>query len=432
MSKRALIPLFLSIFIFLVALIIYIIKNDSNEYIMLEINHYEIAMNIQKIKIEVLDNEIEQYVREQKKQFFHSIDITPYNSVAIDINSEINTTNNIMSLVLTTEIKNNNYIRKNKKTIYYNLETNEIIDLESYLTSQEYLQIISNLSYHYVLAYLMNNNLIIDESIVKEATTNLENYKFTDSGLEMIFILKNDVDVETKITIPYAEINYILKEQYKKPSQEPYRRDLEQFKNKKLIAFTFDDGPDEYTTNILLNGLSKYNAKVTFFVLGNKVNSNSAVLKRAYEEGNQIGSHTYNHKNLLLLNQNHIELEINHTATVIREIIGIEPNVIRPPYGNINKTIKKYIDVPIIMWNIDPLDWKYKDKETVKNNIVSEAEDGDIVLLHDIYLTSVEGALLAMEELYNQGFAFVTIEEMAKLKGTEWEQGKNYYKFYSK
>lgn len=428
MSKKAIIPLMISIAIFLIALAFYIIKKDDGSQPVLEINYYDIKFNVQKTKIEKLDEQIISYIYDQTKQFLRNMDIASPNNNKINIDSDISSNDNIISVILYSTIQANDYVKRDRKTIYYNKDTNEIIKLQSYLNSEDYLQIILNLSYHYVLAYLKHNNIAIDENNVSTAINNLENYKFTDSGLELIFIL-NNVDIEVQITIPYAEINYILKDEYKKTVQQKFQRDLEQFRDKKLIAFTFDDGPDEYITNILLNGLSKYNAKVTFFVLGSRVNSNSNVLKRAHEEGNQIGSHTYNHKNLINLNQNQIMLEINHTATVIKEIIGEYPTVIRPPYGNINKIIKNYINVPIIMWNIDTLDWKYKDKETVKNNIISQAEDGDIVLLHDIYLSSVEGALLAMEELYKQGFAFVTIDEMAKLKGIEWKQGKNYYKF---
>ena len=250
-----------------------------------------------------------------------------------------------------------------------------------------------------------------------------------EAGLELSYIIKQPQDLKTSIHLSYDQINSYLKSEYQKKVDYSIKRDLTPFAGKKLIAFTFDDGPNTATTEVLLNGLSKYNAKVTFFVLGNKVNSNSTILKRAYDEGTQIGSHTYNHKNLIKLNEAQIKAEINNTASVVKNIIGVEPTALRPPYGNTNAYVRNNVNVPIILWNIDPLDWKYRDKNIVKENIVKNAKDGDIVLVHDIYMSSVEGALLAMEELYKNGFAFVTIDEMMQLKGITWQKGKYYYSF---
>ena len=210
---------------------------------------------------------------------------------------------------------------------------------------------------------------------------------------------------------------------------KPTERNLDDFKNKKLIAFTFDDGPNTSTTSRLLDGIKEYNAKVTFFVLGSRVNSHQEVLKRAYEEGNQIGSHTYNHLNLLLLSDSKIIEEISKTDEAIKNIIGTSPELLRPPYGNVNDNIKQLSSKYIINWNVDTEDWKLKDRNLIKENILKNARDGAIILLHDIYTESVEGALLAMEELEKEGYAFVTISEMAKLKGVTLDYNKTYFNF---
>ena len=210
---------------------------------------------------------------------------------------------------------------------------------------------------------------------------------------------------------------------------KPAERNLDDFKNKKLIAFTFDDGPNTSTTSRLLDGIKEYNAKVTFFVLGSRVNSHQEVLKRAYEEGNQIGSHTYNHLNLLLLSDSKIIEEISKTDEAIKNIIGTSPELLRPPYGNVNDNIKQLSSKYIINWNVDTEDWKLKDRNLIKENILKNARDGAIILLHDIYTESVEGALLAMEELEKEGYAFVTISEMAKLKGVTLDYNKTYFNF---
>ena len=196
-----------------------------------------------------------------------------------------------------------------------------------------------------------------------------------------------------------------------------------------MIAFTFDDGPNNKTTSRLLDGLGEYNAKVTFFVLGSRVENNKEVLKKAYEEGNQIGSHTYNHLNLFLLNDEEILSEVNATNSVVEEVIGVRPNLLRPPYGNINDHIKSLANMHIINWDVDTEDWKLKDRNLIKDKILADAHDGAIVLLHDIYTESVEGALLAMKELEKENYAFVTIEEMVQLRGVNLDYDTTYFNF---
>ena len=205
-------------------------------------------------------------------------------------------------------------------------------------------------------------------------------------------------------------------------------RNLEQLKGKKLIAFTFDDGPNNKTTLKLLEGLEKYDARVTFFVLGSRVNNNKESLVKAYETCNQIGNHTYNHFNLLKQNTTTITNEINTTNLEVYNIVGEYPTIIRPPYGNTNSNIKNIGNMPTILWNIDTLDWKYRNKDRISNEIIEKAHDGAIVLLHDIYSTSIEGALIAMEELKDE-YVFVTIEEMMLLKNIEIDKNKTYYNF---
>ena len=145
--------------------------------------------------------------------------------------------------------------------------------------------------------------------------------------------------------------------------------------------------------------------------------------------GNTIGSHTYSHSNLVKLNDYDIINEIKKTNDNIKNIIGENPIYLRPPYGNTNKNIKKLSNMNTIMWDLDTEDWKYKDKEKIANYIIDNAHDGGIVLLHDLYETSIDGALLAMEELSKEGYAFVTIEEMIKLKNIELDKEKSYYYF---
>lgn len=208
------------------------------------------------------------------------------------------------------------------------------------------------------------------------------------------------------------------------PDREAYLNEIKG--NKKLIAFTFDDGPTNNYTNKLLSSLDKYNARVTFFVVGDRVSKYSKTLKRAYDMGNEIGSHTYNHKNLAELKPEELEKQIEKTNQAVKSVIGVTPGLMRPPYGSYDDKVKTAAKVPVIMWSLDTLDWKNRDKNKICENIVKNAHDGSIVLMHDLYETTVDGAIMAMDKLQHEGYAFVTVSELAQLKGKTLEPGKVY------
>ncbi|MBO5095823.1 MAG: polysaccharide deacetylase family protein [Bacilli bacterium] len=205
-------------------------------------------------------------------------------------------------------------------------------------------------------------------------------------------------------------------------------RTIEQLQGKKLIAFTFDDGPNNATTLKLLEGMKKYNARATFFVVGSRVERHKESLIKAYMYCNQIGNHTYNHYNLKKKKDNVIINEVNKTNVAINNIIGQYPTLIRYPYGSSNEKVRKLGNLPTISWDVDTLDWKYRDSNKIAKKIIDNAHDGAIVLLHDLYETSVDGALLAMEYLSDE-YAFVTIEEMALLKQVQLDSTKVYRNF---
>ena len=431
MKLKIIVPLFISIIIFIISLIMYIYKKPSNIHpILYKVNNYEINIDIPETNYELINDKIKKIIQDEQNNFFSENDITLDKKVTFNINHEIKTNGNIQTIFMHSNTQVGDIIKTNMRIIHYDINNNQVILLNNYL-KEDGLSDLSYISYYSLLNELIKLDLTIDNNIIENITLptleNYNNYEFNESGLKLDFIIKQKNDIKITINLPYSQINYLLKDEYKKEPVEPYKRDLTQFKNKKLIAFTFDDGPSDYT-EILLNGLNKYNAKVTFFTLGSRVNYYNEILKRAYEEGNQIGSHTFSHDNLIKLSYNQINNEVNNSNEAIRKIIGVDSTVFRPPYGNVNDLVKMNVNVPIIMWNVDTLDWQYRDKETVKNNIITTVDDGDIILLHDIYLSSVEGALLAMDELYKKDFAFVTIEEMMQLKGKEWEKDKIYYK----
>ena len=194
----------------------------------------------------------------------------------------------------------------------------------------------------------------------------------------------------------------------------------------KLIALTFDDGPGEPTAG-LLDGLKERGIRVTFFMLGECAESYPAVVERAYREGHQIANHSWSHANMIYLSGEDISREFRRTNEVLNENSGGAVGfVARVPYGNYSDAVRAAVGMPIIGWSVDPLDWKYRDAETVRKNIVSGAFDGAIILVHDIHPTSVEGALRAVDDLTAAGYEFVTVRELFRRRGITLRNGEVY------
>ncbi len=429
-------------------------KYTKNEMHILKMTEkYQIKIDYPITHQKKLDKQIKEYITLEKEKFLNTVNLKipveesqKYELVIgyqlVKQQDSNKTVHYHIHFESYTYLGENQYIR-NDKTFHYDSKNKKNLSINDYLEESKALDKLSILSYYYMMQHIEENSLELDENIIKQVTTieydNYEHFFLKNEGLELLlplYKISAEHDEVIKIIIPIKEINQLLKKQYKivenEKRKEPIiskKRDISKFKDKKLIAFTFDDGPSAITTNQLLDGLKQYNANVTFFVLGNRVEANQNILKRAYQEGHEIGSHTYNHRNLLLLNNYARIQEIKETNQAIENIIGEKPTLLRPPYGNINEETKKISNMHIIEWGIDTLDWKTKDKELIAKRIVDNAYDGAIVLLHDIYEPSVEGALLAMERLEQEGYAFVTISEMAQLKNVELDYTTLYRQF---
>lgn len=193
----------------------------------------------------------------------------------------------------------------------------------------------------------------------------------------------------------------------------------------KLIALTFDDGPN-YNTGKVLDVLAKYNVKATFFVLGSKAKDNKKILKREYDSGMEIGNHTFNHLLLTKYKENVIKDEIDKTSSVIFEVTGRYPKLLRPSYGVYNNIVKKIGNMPIIIWDIDTLDWKYHNSKRIASRVINKVKDGDIILMHDIYSATANSLNIIIPELQNRGYTFVTIPELFYYKEITLEKGMVY------
>lgn len=188
--------------------------------------------------------------------------------------------------------------------------------------------------------------------------------------------------------------------------------DIEKGKEWKKIAVTFDDGPDAVSTPVLLDGLKKRGVKASFFVIGQEAEKNPELIRRMHEEGHLIGNHTYHHVELTKVNAETEKKEIEQTNEVIEAITGEEVSFIRPPYGACREETLEDADLIPVKWNIDPMDWCTKSTSEIIRKVVTKAKENGIILLHDRYETSVDAGLQIIDILMDEGYHFVTVDEL--------------------
>src|SRR6187549_2290072 len=182
------------------------------------------------------------------------------------------------------------------------------------------------------------------------------------------------------------------------------------------IAMTFDDGPSATLTPKLLDLLAAHHIKATFFVLGEMVAEHPEILARAAQEGHEIASHSWSHPNLAKMSLEGVRSQLQRTDDEIKSATGKRPTLFRPPYGSITEREKRWIHdefgYDIILWDVDPLDWKRPGPAVVRSRILKETRPGSIVLSHDIHPGTVEAMPSTFDELEAKGFKFVTVSEL--------------------
>lgn len=181
---------------------------------------------------------------------------------------------------------------------------------------------------------------------------------------------------------------------------------------KKKIALTFDDGPHETYTPMLLEGLKERNVKATFFLMGENAEKYPDIVKEMAVQGHVIGNHSYSHIQLNGVREAQACTEITKTNEIIKELTGKSPEYIRPPFGAWSSNLDCITSMIVVLWDIDPLDWKCQDTQLVVKRVVPKAEENAIILLHDSYKSSVEAALQIIDELEKEGFEFVTVDDI--------------------
>lgn len=199
---------------------------------------------------------------------------------------------------------------------------------------------------------------------------------------------------------------------------------------KPMVALTFDDGPNGTVTPKILDVLEKYGVVATFFDLGTCMKSYPKVSQRAEKIGCEVESHTYAHSNLATLSVNQLQSDMSKAEKIYKQTLGHNPKLVRPPYGSVNARVKSTIKYPLINWDIDTLDWKSRNKNSIMKEIRKFKDyDGRVILMHGIYTSTLDAVKILIPELQKKGYQFVTVSEMAEYKGVKLKAGKLYCNF---
>lgn len=306
------------------------------------------------------------------------------------------------------------------ETLNIDLTDGTLLSLEDLVVEQKMDDFVKKLS-----------NIAYAESKKSNQSFSSEQETFQDFILYNQSIVFNLKDMQ--LAVSKQLFDDLLKDRYKagkanedivgdnEPGQvitEQPTKGIEDLVDKKVIALTFDDGPKQGTTDIILDALKKHDAHATFFVLGSMAEKSPELLRRMVEEGQEIGSHTYDHPQLTKVSEQEIFAQLNRTQEVIQQSTGKGPTAFRPPYGSIDDRVRACLgdNMEVVLWDIDTEDWKYRDTNHIAQAVMNNAADGRIILMHDIYKTSAEAAVTIIEQLSAQGYEIVTASDLREIQ----------------
>lgn len=265
---------------------------------------------------------------------------------------------------------------------------------------------------------IINKKLKDEYNITYSKKINPKLFVFSDSDLFVFFnpSLFNNNEI-IKLSIPLSNLNINIP--IKQSLEITVNTSIKTKKNiidpsSKVIALTFDDGPSKYTKKII-EYLKKEDAVATFFITGNKVNIFKDTLIKMLSNGNEIGNHSYSHKWLTRLKKDELKEQIYKTQEIIKKTTGYTPKLLRPTYGSINNFIRDNVDLDIVMWSVDTMDWKYKNENKIVYRATKNIKDGDIILMHDMYERTYCALTKIIPILKKRGFKFVTVSELKEI-----------------
>ena len=252
----------------------------------------------------------------------------------------------------------------------------------------------------------------VDQIVKGFSDQDLSAWNFDYKDSQIILYPSHAVENLDEIALPVSSFFEVIQSSYLLDKDAELYKAYYEKKNRKVVALTFDDGPNPATTNQALDTLSKYGIKATFFVLGKNVSGNEEILKRMKADGHVIGNHSWSHPILSQLSLDEAKKQITDTEDVLTKVLGSSSKLMRPPYGAITDDIRNSLDLSFIMWDVDSLDWKNKNEASILTEIQREVKNGSIILMHDIHAETVNALPKVIDYLKGQGYDFVTVPDL--------------------
>ncbi len=312
------------------------------------------------------------------------------------------------------------------KSYFINVKDGNLLNIEDIIKSEEQQNFknkvheLIELKYPKFIADSLNYGNGNITYILKDTELIMYFYDFeiNPKPLEELFLMIDYNEIKDYVNFPFH-----LKEEYERENGFTFDP------TKKTVALTFDDGPNGSKTLRLVELLHQNKMHATFFMVGNRMATAPDVIKEVLKTGNEVGSHSYNHKNLTRLTKEELLEEEKSTNLIYKSITGQDLKLLRPPYGNVNDTMKQNLNLTFINWNLDTEDWRYRNTNHIYDSVINKVKDGDIILMHDLYETTIKAVEKLLPELYVRGFQVVSVSELANIKGQTLEVHKVYRSF---
>lgn len=291
------------------------------------------------------------------------------------------------------------------------------------------------------LSMLVRDQLSKDENLryhkkTYEKTTpeikNFQNIMLDNADVAILFKRDHfDLDDVIEIKLDYDQIMPYFSDEFVNIIDEEYvKPDVSNVRyidpNKQMAALTFDDGPNYNKSLEVANYFFNHNARVTYFWLGSRISEDPETVLKVHKLGHEVASHSYNHKDLTIIDDQEFIKQTADVSQQIKDLTNQELVLFRPPGGITNKEVRDKLNSPLIMWNVDPMDWKNENVDAILENINANISDGAIILMHDLYETSIIASKQLLDS-YQDSYQFVTISEMFQYKGIPLNNGELYY-----
>lgn len=394
-----------------------------------EADSFTTVIEYPRTQIDEIDSVFEQWINKEEKTFYDQLEQTPYFFIPkqiahLTIKSEIEKMNkHILNFKLTSSqyIKDNNRTR-NIKTFVIDIKNKKVINIQDVLNlNEENKQSLKE--------YIIQSNTTksLTDQLIDNKLENLEHIDWIITKDELILYFYETNNENSRISIYTSRlktktIRNILTKEYKnllfpepkKPKpKKPKPKKVKS--NRKLIALTFDDGPDPNITPQILKTLKKNNIKATFFILANNAKHYPNIAKDIVKNGHEIANHSKSHANLNAIKNSRFKTEIIQSQKEIEAITGVKTTLFRPPYGEYNQAvldIAKKSEQEVILWSVDTYDWRTLDQKKILNEVKRQTNEHSIILAHDVDQSTADSLKGIINYLHQSGFEFVTVSEL--------------------